>query len=759
MLLKNLNRTGPIRNLEQKLIRKNKSEGMDFLEAIKKAQAESTTIKNNAKNKILDDAIKETDITSDDYVELIDQKIKIIEPEYYADIKRWSNDRPDLADKTRALFYPDWAEVKYGENYAGVLQDRQAKAIRENIDPNFKEPLSPSDQMVSDIDDMNTANLDELLEGRKKNAQGGRMGFLSGGDVEKIIKIYKAGSEGNYRTSANFIANKIGKKFGSVSKSSVGKKLAELFADGTLTKQEEIKSSKVDGKRKIYKVIREITNQDRITNPDIPKNAKFKVQLPGKTGVEMKYASTKNILQKAIDASDDYVENILPSEISERQIGNKSGFKPGNKVGLQFGSGQKSAITPEMIKLNTDIIDEIAKTKILDVRTLADTFDMSLKDMNQKLTNFVRQYYYNRIGTGGVYLNKYDDSFLSDVLGKINKSDFQNQYERTMNELVSKSYPKGSKNLTAALDNLKNYHKTNKLIAEKFPSLYSTLDHSVPYTYIRDITEAGSNPKNLIKVRPIPQEANTFKTLIDRRSIDLGKKLKVNPKDAELLKNFKDLNFIKKSIPLEFGTTTSTGKVVSYANQALSGKTDLVEGIVKGNAQFNELIDFSKNLDPKSDLAKLLTKSEKTQLSKISTITKVDEKDLKTLLKEFEAHGCKGKAAGGRILFAEGTPNGAITTCAKKGVARFMDDLKKGNYSKASLNILKGGGNILKNIVNPMELLKLRNLIGPGAMGLMAAFEAGVITDDVIRQGTPLNESLANNWLTKTFLPYTQAIC
>jgi hypothetical protein len=55
-----------------------------------------------------------------------------------------------------------------------------------------------------------------------------------------------------------------------------------------------------------------------------------------------------------------------------------------------------------------------------------------------------------------------------------------------------------------------------------------------------------------------------------------------------------------------------------------------------------------------------------------------------------------------------------------------------------------------------MELLKLRNLIGPGAMGFMAAFEAGVITDDVIRQGTPLNESLANNWLTKSFLPYTK---
>jgi len=55
-----------------------------------------------------------------------------------------------------------------------------------------------------------------------------------------------------------------------------------------------------------------------------------------------------------------------------------------------------------------------------------------------------------------------------------------------------------------------------------------------------------------------------------------------------------------------------------------------------------------------------------------------------------------------------------------------------------------------------MELLKLRNYFGPAALGFMAAFEAGVITDDVIRQGTPLNESLANNWLTKSFLPYTK---
>ena len=132
---------------------------------------------------------------------------------------------------------------------------------------------------------------------------------------------------------------------------------------------------------------------------------------------------------------------------------------------------------------------------------------------------------------------------------------------------------------------------------------------------------------------------------------------------------------------------------------------------------------------------------------------KRDVKKINNLLSKFEAFGCN-KAAGGRILFGNGGE--AATTCAKKGIRAFIDDLKKGNYSKATKDILKSGGNVVKNVLNPVELLKLRNLIGPAALGFMAAYEGGVITDDVIRQGTPLNESLANNWLTKSFLPYTK---
>ena len=235
MLLNNLNKTGPIRGLEEKLIKKFRSEGMDLLEAIQKAQKEKIVVKNKAKNKILDDAMKETNIKSDDYVELIDEKIKIIEPEYYTDIKRWSNNRPDLADKTRALFYPDWAEAKYGENYMGVLQNKQAKAIRENIDPNVKEPLSPSDQMVSDIDDMNIANIDELF-GRKKNAEGG---------FQQLVQPNNDGSRPGYSGLPDFIT-KSGSKINpyrvKVKKSKLNEPFSGMYP--TLKKAKEVVKEK-----------------------------------------------------------------------------------------------------------------------------------------------------------------------------------------------------------------------------------------------------------------------------------------------------------------------------------------------------------------------------------------------------------------------------------------------------------------------------------------------------------------------------------
>ena len=174
--------------IQKDLTKKYKDEGMEFMEALQKGNDEGLEIINEKKLNFLNGRMNEVNIYSDDYVKLIDEHIRIVEPDFYKDIKRWEGTRPDLADKTRASFFPDWAEARYGENYMGVLQKKQAKAINESIDPNFKEPLSSADQMVSDIDDMNKANIDDLFGIRKKNADGGRIGFRSGGTFKGISK-------------------------------------------------------------------------------------------------------------------------------------------------------------------------------------------------------------------------------------------------------------------------------------------------------------------------------------------------------------------------------------------------------------------------------------------------------------------------------------------------------------------------------------------------------------------------------------------
>ena len=126
--------------------------------------------------KIIDDAMKDTNVYSDDYVDLLDMKIKLEDPDFG---KQFKNFPENLKNKTRSRTDPDWAEANFGENYNEQMDIARSKEINESIDPNFKEPLSPSDQMASDIDDMNTANVDDFFGTRKKQASGGLAGMLN----------------------------------------------------------------------------------------------------------------------------------------------------------------------------------------------------------------------------------------------------------------------------------------------------------------------------------------------------------------------------------------------------------------------------------------------------------------------------------------------------------------------------------------------------------------------------------------------------
>ena len=158
--------------ISKELVKKYRDEGMDFIDAITKGNQEADRIVSGRKLNFLKTKFDDTNIYSDDYVKLIDEEIKLTDPEMFKDIRQFEiNGRPELADKMRALYRPDWAEAKFGEDYLTVLENRQVQGINrimEDIDPNIKERT-----IVDDIDDMNKANIDDLFGKRRKNADGG----------------------------------------------------------------------------------------------------------------------------------------------------------------------------------------------------------------------------------------------------------------------------------------------------------------------------------------------------------------------------------------------------------------------------------------------------------------------------------------------------------------------------------------------------------------------------------------------------------
>ena len=158
--------------IEKELIKKYRNEGMDLIDAITKGNEEANQIVTSRKLNFLNTKFQNTNVYSDDYVKLIDEEIKLNDPELFKDIRQFEkNNRPELADKMRALRHPEWAAANFGEDYMTVLEQRQAKGIKSlmgKIDPNIEERT-----IVDDIDDMNQLNIDEIFGGRKRNADGG----------------------------------------------------------------------------------------------------------------------------------------------------------------------------------------------------------------------------------------------------------------------------------------------------------------------------------------------------------------------------------------------------------------------------------------------------------------------------------------------------------------------------------------------------------------------------------------------------------
>jgi len=117
---------------------------------------------------------------------------------------------------------------------------------------------------------------------------------------------------------------------------------------------------------------------------------------------------------------------------------------------------------------------------------------------------------------------------------------------------------------------------------------------------------------------------------------------------------------------------------------------------------------------------------------------KGDQFNVKTVASYLERLGC-GKAAGGRILFAEGVPS--LTKCGKAGVAKLEKGLANG-FKKSDVGLAQkilGSGKFLKDAVS------LRGLFGPAALAFTALTEAGFVASDAISDGKSFREAIGDS--------------
>ena len=178
---------------------------------------------------------------------------------------------------------------------------------------------------------------------RPAMAYGGRIGFAAGTPINQEIKnlILK------YRVENKFGSEKIveilKKNHGiTLNQSTVGRELTKLKnagVPGVDIPRSELATAAEQriyqpGERKIYKVVREITPNDRVQNPNIPKNAKYKVQLPsGATkgsSLVTEYFNTEKQAQNAITN----VETRFVEQVAKRAKPFNDAIKDIHKIAL-----------------------------------------------------------------------------------------------------------------------------------------------------------------------------------------------------------------------------------------------------------------------------------------------------------------------------------------------------------------------------------------------------------------------------------------
>jgi hypothetical protein len=196
-------------------------------------------------------------------------------------------------------------------------------------------------------------------------------------------------------------------------------------------------------------------------------------------------------------------------------------------------------------------------------KLLSRVYINSLGSLNKKFSN---------IDEGRSVYGNFDKDQIQVIKNKVRRiPGFNNLYEREITDLIANAYPdpKDAAKKKAALKKVSMFKKFNKEVANKF-GFNQVLDHPLSYDFITK-TSQGVDASELIRVRPLPERVNTFKSFLEQDFEEISKTLKKGYNQAAYNK-YLDAKSIADDLEIPFPKMAKTGTITSPAASKVGTK-------------------------------------------------------------------------------------------------------------------------------------------------------------------------------------------
>ncbi len=595
----------------------------------------------------------------------------------YMMAKAWM--KQDQAPQSEALDTWNTLEAEFNEERKAMLM---ASAESDKIKAMMNKKYGPGTMKYgSEIKQPEIKTPQAIFEFTQRNpaAEGGRIPFDNGGDVEAIAKKTEPLNKGEklklYRSYDNLFKQEY-------------KRLVSLGDP----------FSKID-------LNRAVINRIAKENPTI--------NLQDGIGLD-KIPGGGNEESKTLFERYDKATSRGPI-FNKKELKN---FTQGNAVKATSYTKTQENIFKELLKGNNDLSSLTKNLKISEGRLSY--------NMEKLMRNLAK-------GSGDQYtfLKNYKEKDLEKVRNNVYESPtLENAYQRTIIQSVLQSTKLGSPERKKALNKLKEFNKFKKVMTDNGldPKILS-LDHAASYRALKN-----GNIKSFLSVTPVIRDINTLKSAFDKRSQLNLRRMQEYLKSGDN-KNYK--YFLKNQTELEnlwktmTGGQSSLGKIRVTATGPKKGTIKIYDYgatslLDKNKNLVDELannLDIRKNVVNASSVENLdearrimLEGSELTEKKMLGTFSSTDRAARTNIDKSFKnlnkPEMFKIEKQIKSLIETIGCPDGVLKAasggnCLTKGTELINNGMKDAsqasmrNFSKFANSALKLGRNLIKFGVIP----------------------------------------------------------